>query len=148
MSWESLSILSRRNCPTPSWFLLWNRCFEPQSQATLDAPTGKFETPLKYNGLLCTNDVCTIIWLLQLVKQVQSSSVAPAHPFQSSGHTWIHLLAGAITWFSFLWVGSCFSKPSGLEIVQKHVDSRWSVHSAPCSHKLCRAPFIGHHFTF
>ena len=49
-------------------------------KATLECSPEKFETPFEYNGLLCRNDVCTIVWLLQLVKQVQSlSSFAPPH---------------------------------------------------------------------
>ena len=115
LSWGSLSILSQRNCPTPKMVLSRIDVLNPRARKHWNAPPEKFETPLEYYGLLCRNDVCTIIWLLQLVKQVQSlSSFAPAHPFQSSGHTWIHSLAGAITWFSFLWVGSLVPTPNSL----------------------------------
>ena len=59
-------------------------------------------------------------------------------PYLSSGITRILSLAGATPLFSFLVVGSHVkcpgSKPSGLEVVQKHIDRRWSVHSAPRSH--------------
>ena len=56
----------------------------PKARQHWNAPAEEFETPLEYNDLLCRNDVCTIvytiIWLLQLVQQVQSlSSFAPPH---------------------------------------------------------------------
>ena len=68
-----------RSChlPHPQDCSFQNRFFEPKSQKTLPE---NFETPLEYYGLLCRNDVCTTIWLLQLVKQVQLlSSSAPPH---------------------------------------------------------------------
>ena len=49
--------------------------FEPQRQATLECPPEVFETPLDYYGLLCTNDVRTIIWL----SKYSLSSFAPPH---------------------------------------------------------------------
>ena len=34
----------------------------PRARKHWNAPPEKFETPLEYYGLLCRNDVCTIIW--------------------------------------------------------------------------------------
>jgi len=52
-----------------------------KSRQHWNAPTEEFETLLNTMIILCRNDVCTIIWLLQLVKQVSSvlSSFAPPH---------------------------------------------------------------------
>ena len=90
----------------------------------------EFETPLDYYGMLYWNDVCTILWLLQLVKQVQSLS--PFDHFQSSGHTRIHSLAGAISSVSCETV-ALFPHQTAWEWCQWvrcsakiHVDARWS----------------------
>jgi len=88
-SFQIISLHLLETQPASCWDVL-----NPRARKHWNAPPEKFENPLKYYGLLCRNDVCTIIWLLQLVKQVESSSLAPAHPFQSSGYTWIHSLAG------------------------------------------------------
>ena len=49
-----------------------SRCFEPKSQKMLECSSRDIENPLKYYDLLCRNDVCTMIWLLQFVKQAPS----------------------------------------------------------------------------
>ena len=112
----------------------------PRARKRWNAPPEEFENPLEYYCLLCRNDVSMIIRLVQLVKQVQSlSSFAPGHPFQSSGHTWIPSLAGAITWFSSLWVGSLVPTPNSLGMglvcptqCKIYIDARWSDIAVDC----------------
>ena len=72
-------IIDPVTCPTPKIVLSRIDVLNPRARKCWNAPLEKFET-LNYYGLLCRNDVCMTIWLLQLVKQVQLlSSSAPPH---------------------------------------------------------------------
>jgi len=84
-------------CPTPK-LVPFGTDFEPLSQKKKQQKL-EFEPPrLLRHAVLepCMHNFMVIA----SVKQVQSLS--SFDPFQSSGHTWMHSLAGAITQLSFL----------------------------------------------